>query len=224
MHFGLVPITDDGRLSAKEIFNRQELRDLQTDYHKFINEKGFDLERGVSSDKKGLSTQEFKKQTLKQDIENKAKEKNILQKDLKALREDLKILDMHKVDLDKINQIEAHKTLLNKNKVTISLEDYANLINIAKWAVIDKEKVILPYKELTYKYKKEYENIKRELEKKESLSDISSFAREKSMLLYKLSKKENRIKELEDFIKDNNLEKDFEKSLEIEDKSFELEL
>lgn len=224
MHFGVVPITDDKRLSAKEIFNRQELRDLQTDYHKFINEKGFNLERGVPSDKKGLSTQEFKKQTLKEDIEKKAKQKNILQKDLKALIEDLKILDMHKDDLNKINQIEAHKTFLNKNKVTISLEDYTNLVNIAKWAVMDKEKAILPYKELADRYKREYENIKKEFEKKKSLSEISILAREKSMLLYKLSKKENEIKELENFIRENDLVKDFEKSLEIEEKNFELEL
>ena len=44
------------------------------------------------------------------------------------------------------------------------------------------------------------------------------------MLIYKLSKKENEIKELENFIRENDLVKDFEKSLEIEEKKFELEL
>lgn len=107
MHFGLVPITEDGRLAAKDIFDRQELRQLQTDYHKFISQKGFDLERGVPSDKKGLKTQEFKKQTLKQEIENKIKEKNILQNDLKALRDDLSKYKHINIAFDDINRLEG---------------------------------------------------------------------------------------------------------------------
>lgn len=227
MHFGLVPITEDGRLSAKDIFNRQELRQLQTDYHKFISKKGFNLERGIPSDKKGLKTQEFKKQTLKQEIENKTKEKNMLQNDLKALKRDLMVLDMQKDTLNKINEIKGSKPLLNKNKITMSLEDYNNLMNIAKWAVVDKEKATLPYKELAYKYKKENDVMKKELEKKESLMEISNLAREKSILLNKLSRREKRIKELEEFIKDNNLENEFNKfnnRIQDRDNFFEFEL
>lgn len=223
MHFGLVPVTQDGRLAAKDIFNRQELRQLQTDYHKFISKKGFNLERGVPSDKKGLKTQEFKKQTLKQEIENETKEKNMLQNDLKALKRDLMVLDMQEDTLNKINQIEGSKPLLNKNKINISLEDYNNLMNIAKWAVVDKEKAILPYKELAYKYKKENDVMKKELEKKESLMEISNLAREKSILLNKLSRREKRIKELEDFIKDNNLENEFNNRTQDRDNFFEFE-
>lgn len=45
IHAVVVPITADGRLSAKELFNPQTLRQLQTDYAQAM--KPFGLERGV---------------------------------------------------------------------------------------------------------------------------------------------------------------------------------
>jgi len=51
MHAGFVPITTDGRLSAKDYLDGKErLRNLQDDFHKYISSKGFELERGISSD------------------------------------------------------------------------------------------------------------------------------------------------------------------------------
>ncbi|PFZ67024.1 MobV family relaxase, partial [Bacillus pseudomycoides] len=60
MHVGMVPITEEKKLSAKQIFNRKELVSLQDDFHTHMVEKGFDLERGVSSDKKHIETARFK--------------------------------------------------------------------------------------------------------------------------------------------------------------------
>lgn len=45
IHAMVVPITKDGRLSAKEMFNPRTLRELQTDYASAM--RGFGLERGV---------------------------------------------------------------------------------------------------------------------------------------------------------------------------------
>ncbi len=45
VHAVIVPITEDGRLSAKDVFNRQGLRDLQTEYAQAMAPHGF--ERGV---------------------------------------------------------------------------------------------------------------------------------------------------------------------------------
>lgn len=71
MHVGMVPITNEGKLSAKAFFGqRSELQSLQTDFHNYVKELGFDLERGEKgSDRKHIETQKFKKQTLEQDIE-----------------------------------------------------------------------------------------------------------------------------------------------------------
>ena len=66
LHAYIVPVTKDGRLSAKEIFTPRELRGLQTDYHATMNAAGFKLERGQAAEdtgRKHLSTQELKRET-----------------------------------------------------------------------------------------------------------------------------------------------------------------
>jgi len=65
MHCYIIPVTEDGRLSCKDIHTPSELRDLQTKYHQHMRENGFDLERGVPSDgkRKHVEMQEFKIQT-----------------------------------------------------------------------------------------------------------------------------------------------------------------
>lgn len=66
LHTYIVPVTQDGRLSAKDIFNQKELRSLQSDYHRTMQDAGFRLERGQMAEetqRKHLSTQELKKET-----------------------------------------------------------------------------------------------------------------------------------------------------------------
>jgi hypothetical protein len=60
MHVGVVPMRD-GKLQAKNIFNRQELRDIQEELPKFLKEKGFEIERGKeNSERKHLTVPEYK--------------------------------------------------------------------------------------------------------------------------------------------------------------------
>lgn len=64
MHVGLVPVTDDGRLSAKDVFgNRMQFVKLQDDFNAHVKAHGFDLERGVSSGRKHLDMAKFKAMT-----------------------------------------------------------------------------------------------------------------------------------------------------------------
>lgn len=59
MHLNLMPIKN-GRLCCKDLFNRNELMKLQTDFHEAVG-KRWGLERGKEgSDKKHLSTAEYK--------------------------------------------------------------------------------------------------------------------------------------------------------------------
>ena len=46
MHLGIVPLTSDGRLSAKDVFNRSVLRSVQSELPVFLKSKGFDVKRG----------------------------------------------------------------------------------------------------------------------------------------------------------------------------------
>lgn len=62
LHMGIVPFDKDKKLSAKRIFNREALRNVQEDLPKLLQEKGFDIERGLEgSDRKNLTVPEFKK-------------------------------------------------------------------------------------------------------------------------------------------------------------------
>lgn len=83
MHVGVVPITEDDRLSAKDIFTKKELQSLQNDFPEFMKQKGFEIERGIPSDKKHLSPQEYKE---KQDLE---KEKTLLEKNIVEKKNEL---------------------------------------------------------------------------------------------------------------------------------------
>ena len=67
MHVGFVPVTEDGRLSAKDFFGqKKQLVSLQDDFNAHIKKHGFNLERGVSSSRKHLETAKFKALTLQE--------------------------------------------------------------------------------------------------------------------------------------------------------------
>ena len=64
IHIGIVPITPDGRLSAKSLFNPKSLEQLQTDFHDNVS-KFYGLKRGQSHAKKYLPIQQFKAKQAK---------------------------------------------------------------------------------------------------------------------------------------------------------------
>ena len=73
MHVNFVPVTEDGRLSAKDLFSPKSLRVLQDDYNRFVREHGYDLERGqLDSKTKHLEVEEYKVETRYHEL--KAKE------------------------------------------------------------------------------------------------------------------------------------------------------
>ena len=64
IHIGVVPITPDGRLSAKVLFCPKTLEQLQTDFHREVSQH-YGLERGEHHSKKYLPLQQFKAQQAK---------------------------------------------------------------------------------------------------------------------------------------------------------------
>ena len=60
MHLNLMPVTKDGRLCSKQLFDKPQLQQLQTDFYEAVG-KRWVLQRGKEgSQKKHLSTAEFK--------------------------------------------------------------------------------------------------------------------------------------------------------------------
>ena len=60
IHLNLMPVTKDGRLCSKDLFDKPQLRQLQTDFYNAVGRK-YGLQRGKEgSQAKHLSTAEFK--------------------------------------------------------------------------------------------------------------------------------------------------------------------
>ena len=60
MHLNLMPVTKDGRLCSKQLFDKPQLQQLQTDFYEAVG-KRWGLQRGKEgSQKNHLSTAEFK--------------------------------------------------------------------------------------------------------------------------------------------------------------------
>ena len=60
LHLNLMPVTKDGRLCSKQLFDKPQLQQLQTDFYETVG-KRWGLQRGKEgSQKKHLSTAEFK--------------------------------------------------------------------------------------------------------------------------------------------------------------------
>lgn len=92
MNLGIIPMTKDGRLSAKNVFDRKTLIAIQDELPMALEKAGFELERGEKgSERKKLTVTEYKQvqQAIQQVKEAKAKLQRIdsaiglLEKELK---------------------------------------------------------------------------------------------------------------------------------------------
>lgn len=86
LHIGVVPITQDGRLSAKAIFTKTEMKAIQTEFSRDVGEK-YGLERGVEgSERTHLSEARFKEQKALE----MANEHGAIAQELQIIAEDCK--------------------------------------------------------------------------------------------------------------------------------------
>lgn len=119
MHVGLVPVTDDGRLSAKDVFgNRLQFVKLQDDFNAHVKAHGFDLERGVSSNRKHLDMAKFKAMTA-YEAEREATQKS------EQVLSNIKEIDT------KIKAIEDVKPIQKFGQVLMKNDEYKTLVNYA---------------------------------------------------------------------------------------------
>lgn len=91
MHILSVPLTHDGRLSAREIIgNRTKMSQMQTAFYEQVG-KGYGLERGVQMDgqekKKRITAQEWKLRQVKQEKAREEEELEAIKHSKKSARE-----------------------------------------------------------------------------------------------------------------------------------------
>ena len=116
MHLTAVPLTQDGRLSAKNVIDRNTLRHIQKAIPELLNEKGFDIQRGIEgSNKNHEDTNEYKrKKELKM-----MKEIIELRKEVKSLREGIPEDGLEYIDtIRKLNKrIDSLEELIKEKDI-----------------------------------------------------------------------------------------------------------
>lgn len=120
MHLGIVPFDKDNKLTAKTMFDREALQDIQNELPLYMNERGFKVERGrAGSEAKHLTVQEYK------DVQKEIKKQSEVLDEVKKELESVKNVTRTKDFLDELDS-KSKKTLLGKD-VKISQEDYQEL-------------------------------------------------------------------------------------------------
>jgi hypothetical protein len=115
MHINFVPITNDGKLSAKSIFTRSEFSNLHTDFHNDIGKK-WGLERGQSHEEKRhhVTTEELKIKTRRAEIEKSITELQ-LSVQLKYIQpDDIKPQQLDSKMLGLISHVESPEMIIHR--------------------------------------------------------------------------------------------------------------
>lgn len=172
MHVGIIPITKDERLSAKDIFNRVELQNLQTEFTEHMQQNNFDIERGKPSDKKHLSPQEYKE---KMDLEKEVKSLQQQRKKEVGLINEIGAFNEPKKVLDKVKK-EKKKTVL-RDRTSLPNSDFEKLEKLALSSV---------------RLKRDIRNLKCEANEK-----IDSLETSVQLADQRVAKFEKRVNELE---------------------------
>ena len=124
VHIGIIPVTPDGRLSAKSLFCPKTLEKLQTDFNREVA-RHYGLERGEHHAKKYLPLQQFKAQ----------------QAQLKAQKfsDDLDSAILQQTEIDEIQQAVHFATnaffFKDKDNVELSTKHFLTLKHIAEQAI-----------------------------------------------------------------------------------------
>lgn len=141
MHVGMVPITKDGKLAAKEFFGKKsELQQLQDKFHEHVTKKGFRLERGVSSERKHIETQRLKALTAKeqaeaweQELQAKREEKEVLDSSVRHMENRLGDLGESLKKIKQVDEIKVERGgLFGSKTVKLAVSDFDSIKTLAK--------------------------------------------------------------------------------------------
>lgn len=124
MHLGFVPMTEDNRVCAKEVMNRNILRQIQEELPKHLQKAGFDIERGEVNS-------EAVHRTVKQYKADMEKEKAELAAVIQGQKQELQVIVEKKADIRSLDEIPTGKTLLG-GKVTVEESDYQKLTDLQR--------------------------------------------------------------------------------------------
>lgn len=148
MHLHFVPVNkENGKLQARALMTPARINKIHSEAPKYLQEKGFEVQRGKGKTEKSLDIHRYKAEKMKEEV-------NILENKIKDLENDLKGVQRAKSSISHINSIEFKKSHLGA-KITLKEDDFNLLIDLAKSNI---------------KSISEIEKLQRELERIESKS------------------------------------------------------
>ena len=146
LHIGVMPITQDGRLSAKAIFTKTEMKAIQTEFAHDVGEK-YGLERGVEgSERTHLSEARFKEQKAlemanehgaiaqelqiiaedcKQELSEATRSLEVVKQELSAMQDKKDTLqgEIERLEaIDKQTKVRVHEALEKQKPVLLDLQ------------------------------------------------------------------------------------------------------
>lgn len=187
--------------------------DLQDSFYNYVIERGFNLERGITSDRNHLEVMDFKAKTLEENVKRLETERNKLQSDLKALRDDLNKYKGISIGFNDINRLEGKESLLNREKIVLDKHDFEYLKDIAKKQLI---------------LEKEFKSLKKENQSlKNDVQDFNKYQlkvkKENWVLKREILNQKEKLEIFQDFIKENDQVKNLDNFLEERNKEIELQ-
>lgn len=174
MHMGIVPMTDDGRLSSKDVFSRNILREVQNELAIHLQKKGFSVVRGKKDSKrKNLSVSEYKKMQDElvemQKKEEKAKKnwENLKKKRLNTKKDLMEFIATQAIDVFSKEEYEelTLTDYLDKDKKKYKLSSkkerqiYAEKVSFATLVKTYKQVLDVDQEKKKEKLKKEREEL-----------------------------------------------------------------
>ena len=147
MHLGLVPM-QNGKLSSKSLFgSRDQLKEIQEAFPKYLNEHGYNLQRGESdSKKKHLETAEFKeKQRLLDDTDKKIVDKTEKlkqqEKEKDALLDDIAVLEsIQPLQIEEMKKDKLVRRTFD-GKLKMDKETYDRLFHTVSQHALDNNRL-----------------------------------------------------------------------------------
>lgn len=178
LHFNFVPVTSDGRLSAKSLITRQSLREQQDSFIHNVGMK-YGLERGKEGSKeKHLEVAAYKLKTKNKEIQDLEQKKNVLEKKLDFVNTNLQ-------GISEISNIQPKQSLTGVKNVTVQDIEQLKIMAMQLLNVTRELNII----------KADYERMR--LDNKQSLENekkIISLEKENKMLKKSIHEYESTIK------------------------------
>ncbi|RIM96877.1 MobV family relaxase [Staphylococcus shinii] len=220
MHYGVVPLTTDGRLSAKEVVgNKKALTEFQDRFNEHVKQQGYDLERGQSrqiTNAKHEQISQYKQRTEyhKQEYERESQKLgHIKQKNEKMKQEYQKSLNTLKTPINIPYELETEKVggLFSKEiqetgNMIIKQDDFYKFdekVKSAKTITDDYERIKSgeKIKELERDYKKTRDNFLETYEMYQGLKkENENLNEENKDLKSKINLKDNYLKLFKEMI------------------------